>query len=432
VQIELLGSKIKDKKAKVAVIGLGYVGLPLAVEIAKVGFSVFGIDVDKSKINNLKKAISHIDDVNSRELKKVIDRKKLSFYDDYQIIEQADVVIICVPTPLRKTKDPDISYIVSAVEGIKKHMHKNMLIVLESTSFPGTTEEVIKPAIEELGYQVGKDFCLAFSPERIDPGNLSYGTKNIPKVVGGVTERCTEVVKTLYEQIVEKVISTKSAREAEMVKLLENSFRNVNIALINEFAQLCNRMGLDVWDIIKAASSKPFGFMPFYPGPGIGGHCIPCDPTYLSWKAKLIGGNCHLIDLATRINQEMPRYVVDRIENKLTPIENARVLILGISYKKDVSDCRESPGIEILKMLGRRGCLVDFSDPYISGFKDDDTGELISSKELDDEMIQSYDCVLLTTAHSSYDYQWISEKASLIFDCRNAFSNIQSEKIIKL
>ena len=425
-------SKIKNKEAKVAVIGLGYVGLPLAVEIARAGFSVFGIDINKRKIEKLKDSESYIDDVKSEDIVDLIDKKKVSFYDDYQIIKQTDVAIICVPTPLRKTKDPDISFITSAVEEIKKYMHKDMLIVLESTSFPGTTEEVIKPAIEEIGYKVGRDFFLVFSPERVDPGNPVYKTKNIPKVLGGVTNDCTQIAKALYEQVVDKVIIMDSAKEAEIVKLLENTFRNVNIAFINEFAQLCNRLGLDVWKIIKAASSKPFGFMPFYPGPGIGGHCIPCDPTYLSWKAKSTGRNCDLIDLATKINQGMPGYVADLVEKRLGGACGKRILVLGIAYKSDVSDYRESPGIEIMRLLKEKGFEVDYNDPHVAEFSYDGFEGPVGSKDLSSEVLQKYDCVLLSTAHTKYDYKWIAESARLILDCRNAFRNIKSEKIIKL
>ncbi|MCX5749233.1 MAG: nucleotide sugar dehydrogenase [Candidatus Saganbacteria bacterium] len=430
--MEKLLDKIRSKKANIAIIGMGYVGLPLGIEIAKIGFNVLGIDTSKPKTENLNKGNSHVEDVKSEDIRTLLGQGRISFYDNPQVIEKADVVIICVPTPLRKTGDPDISFITSAVQEIKDHIHENMLVILESTTFPGTTDEVVRPQIESFGYKIGENFFLAFSPERVDPGNPAYYTKNIPKVIGGVEIKSGEAAQALYGQVFEKTMLVKDAKTAEMVKLLENTFRNVNIAFINEFCQICHQMKVDVWEIIETAKTKPFGFMPFYPGPGIGGHCITTDPTYLTWKAKFIGGDVQLINLSTQINREMPAYVVTRVEQLIGDLKDKKILLLGMAYKKDISDIRESPAIDVFRLFRQLGSIADYSDPYVPELHDEVTRESFTSKELSKEMISSYDCVVLTTDHSNYDLKMIEDSAKKIFDTRNAFRGVVSDKIYRL
>jgi len=425
-------SRIASKEAAVAVIGLGYVGLPLAVEAAGAGFRVYGVDTSYERTGSLKKGESYVEDVKSSDIKRHQDSGKLSFFDSPSIVEKADAVIICVPTPLRKTGDPDISFITSAVESIKKYMHRDMLIVLESTTFPGTTEEVVKPLIESTGLKAGKDVFIAFSPERVDPGNPKFGTKNIPKIVGGTDALSGDAVETLYSRIFDKVLRVRDSRTAEMVKLLENAFRNVNIAFINEFCLICDRMGVDVWEVIEAAKTKPFGFMPFYPGPGIGGHCITTDPTYLTWKARAVGGDGSLTNLATQINRGMPAYVVTRVEKLLSGLKGKKLLLLGMAYKKDVSDARESPAIEVFRLFRQLGAAADYSDPYVPELRDPETKESFVSKTLSGDLVSSYDCAVLLTDHSGFDYKMIAESAKIIFDTRNAFKGAASDKIVRL
>jgi UDP-N-acetyl-D-glucosamine dehydrogenase len=426
--------RIKNKDATLCVIGLGYVGLPLAVEYARGGFKAVGIDVNEQKVKEVNAGHSYVGDVAAEELKRVVESGKLTATTDFSVIRDVDTVNICVPTPLRKTRDPDISYIVSAVEHIQKYLHKDMLIVLESTTYPGTTEEVILPMLEKGGLEVGKDFFLAFSPERVDPGNASYNTKNIPKVVGGITERCTEAASALYGATLTQTVPVGSAKSAETVKLLENTFRSVNIGLVNEIALMCNKMGIDVWEVIEAAATKPFGFMPFYPGPGLGGHCIPIDPFYLSWKAKLSGFEARFIELAGQINGSMPEYVVSRVGEALNKqrkaINGSKVLILGVAYKADIDDIRESPALDIIRLLQQRGAEVVYHDPYAH----DESGELdgIEPVELTPEALSQCDCAAIITGHSDIDYGLVLEHLPAVVDTRNVLKGMRSEKIIKL
>jgi UDP-N-acetyl-D-glucosamine dehydrogenase len=430
-----LKEKILKKEATVGVIGLGYVGLPLAMEFAKNGYKVIGLDTDKEKINNLLNGNSYVTDVSNESIKEVLSKKKFLPTYDFGKIQEVDVVIICVPTPLRKTKDPDISYILSALNEIKRNFHRDLLIILESTTYPGTTEELIKKEIEDMGYKVGEDFYLCFSPERVDPGNKKFKIKNTPKVIGGVTPKCLELGYLLYSSIIDYVFPVSSPRVAEMAKLLENTFRAVNIALVNELSMMCDRMGIDIWEVVEAASTKPFGFMTFYPGPGIGGHCIPLDPQYLSWKAKSYNFYNRFIELASDINSNMPRYVLSKISEALNYHKNclngSKILILGMAYKKDVSDIRESPSLEIYSLLKKQKANVEYNDPYVNQFYDEN-GILVRPVPLDYSSLNKYDCVVLCTDHSSYDYEKIFVNSKLIVDTRNAFKDFISEKIFKI
>jgi len=435
--VNFLLSRIQNKSASVGIAGLGYVGLPLAVEFAKAGFKVSGVDLSPERIEILKNGQSYVLDVSSEEIGRVLRSGSFTISTSYGSLREADVIIICVPTPLRKTKEPDVTYIKEAVAEIKKIIHFPILLILESTTYPGTTRELIVGEIEGKDCQVGREFFVAFSPERVDPGNQIFQTQNIPKVVGGITSQCTELARALYDHVIEKVIPLKSAEEAEMVKLLENTFRGVNIALVNEMAMMCDRMGIDIWHVIEGAASKPFGFMPFFPGPGIGGHCIPLDPVYLSWKAKTFNFYNRFIELATDINGNMPHFVMAKLTRALNqqkkPLNGSRILLLGMSYKNDVDDIRESPGVEIYKLLRQEKSLVDYHDPYVSCIKGLQEAEgTVYSKELTQECLKSYDCVLLTVAHQRFDYPFIAEHAQLIFDTRNAFKGIHSDKIIRL
>ena len=426
---------IDTKKARICVVGLGYVGLPIAVEAAKIGFTTYGLDSSASRIARLEKGVSYITDVPSDALRKLLG-KRFHPTIDGSIIANSDVIVICVPTPLKRKKIPDVSYIVKAVKAIAKHLRKDQLIILESTTYPGTTDEIARPILEKAGMLEGKDFFLAFSPERIDPSNKRYRFSNIPKVVGGVSKQAQELACSFYSKIVKKVIPVSSARAAESVKLLENTFRIVNIGLANEFAMLCDKLDLDVWEIIEAAKTKPFGFMPFYPGPGIGGHCIPADPVYLSWKAKKAGFKAKMIDLAAKTNNFMPYYIVHRIEALLEKAgksaSNAKVLILGVTYKKDVKDLRESPALEVLEILKKKGFNVSYADPHIP-YLDINSIDLKAVK-LTLASIRRYDLIVLTTAHSGFDYKKIFKSAKVILDTRNAFASagIKADNIIKL
>ncbi len=428
-----LVEKIRNHEARLGIIGLGYVGLPLQVEFAKAGFSTVGIDVSEWKIDEIKKGVSYIKDVPTAELKEQLQAGRIEATTDFSALAECDCINICVPTPLRKTRDPDISYIVSAVEQIAKYLRDGQLIILESTTYPGTTEEVIQPMLEETGKVVGKDFFLAFSPERVDPGNEKFGTKNIPKVVGGVTAACTEAASALYGSTLTTTVPVSSAKVAETVKLLENTFRSVNIGLVNEIALMCNKMDINVWEVISAAATKPFGFMPFYPGPGLGGHCIPIDPFYLSWKAKLAGFEARFIELAGQINGAMPEYVIDRVAHALNDhkkaVNGSRVMILGISYKADIDDIRESPALDIIELLKRKGAEVVYHDTVAS----DEHNELtIPGVELTPEELQKADCVAVITGHKHVDYGFVLEHARSIVDTRNVYSNQQSDKIVRL
>jgi UDP-N-acetyl-D-glucosamine dehydrogenase len=404
------------------------VGLPLAVEFAKAGFEVTGIDLTDSKVARVNAGDSYVGDIPSATLAPLVKSGKLKATTDFSVVRDLDTVNICVPTPLRKTKDPDISYIVASVEQIAKYKHPGMLVVLESTTYPGTTEEVIQPMLEDENFRIGKEFHLAFSPERVDPGNPRFNTKNIPKVVGGVTPACTEIAVALYSSSLTTVVPVSNARVAETVKLLENTFRSVNIGLVNEIALMCNKMNIDVWEVIRAASTKPFGFMPFYPGPGLGGHCIPIDPFYLTWKAREYELSTRFIELAGEINTAMPRYVVARIADELDAragkgLNGARILILGLAYKKNVDDTRESPAFKLIELLEKRGAACDVHDPYVpvvprSREHPDMAGR--KSVPLDPAAVARYDAVLIVTDHDSIDYMSLANSARLIVDTRNA------------
>lgn len=431
----LLKKKIALKKARIGVIGLGYVGLPLAVEFAKKGFKVFGVDVNEKRTQDINRGFSYILDVPSEELKKVVDSNNLCATTNFPTLKKLDAIIICVPTPLRKTREPDISYIISAAKEISKYFEKGKVVVLESTTYPGTTEEIILPMLSKNNLEVGRDFFLAFSPERVDPANKNFNTANIPKVVGGVTAECTRIAKLLYGQIVTDVIGVSSTRTAEMVKLLENTFRSVNIGLVNEMALMCDKLGIDVWEVIDAAKSKPFGFMPFYPGPGLGGHCIPIDPLYLSWKARMHGFEARFIELASQINSQMPNYVVDKIVNGLNKfkksINASKILIVGVSYKKDVNDVRESPAFDIMRILMEKGAGISFFDPHVNSLNIE--GLKLKSVRLNVSLLKKQDCVVIVTDHTNLDYKFIVKNSNLIIDTRNALKGISvNHKIITL
>jgi UDP-N-acetyl-D-glucosamine dehydrogenase len=430
---ERLKQRILNKTAKVGVIGLGYVGLPLAVEFARAGFDVIGIDVQPAKVAQLNSGLSYIKDVSDDVLAPLVRSGKLRATADFSIITELDTLDICVPTPLRKTKDPDMSFVVSATAEIAKYLHPGLLVMLESTTYPGTTDELLLPKLRESGHRVGEDFFLCFSPERVDPGNPDFHTANIPKVVGGITPLCTEMGALFYQQALETVVPVSSTRVAEMVKLLENTFRMINIGLANEMALMCNRMGINVWEVIEAAATKPFGFMPFYPGPGLGGHCIPIDPFYLSWKSREAGIEARFIELAGYINGQMPEHVVDRIQGALNdvqkPVRGSHVHIVGVAYKRDINDVRESPALDIIHLLRRLGAFVTYSDPYVPKIALDD-GEL-QGQDLFPATEQA-DCVVIVTDHTNVDYHAIVERGKVIFDTRNALKEIRSPKISKL
>ena len=427
---EQLARKIQARTARVGIVGLGYVGLPLAVEYAKAGFPVTGIDLSTAKVDRVNAGNSYIADIQAAEFKPLVESGKLRATTDFSVIADLDTVNICVPTPLRKTKDPDMSYIVAATQEIARYFHKGMLIILESTTYPGTTDELVLPMLEKSGLKVGEDFFLCFSPERVDPGNAKFQTKNIPKVVGGTTPACTEIGRIFYQQALEHVVPVSSTQVAEMVKLLENTFRMINIGLANEIAIMCNSMDINVWEVIEAAATKPFGFMPFYPGPGLGGHCIPIDPFYLSWKSKQAGIEARFIELAGNINGQMPHFVVAKIQNALNdhskPIKGSKIHIYGVSYKRDIDDVRESPAIDIMLLLARRGGLITYTDPHVPSMKLEEL-ELTSQDDFSDA-----DCVVIVTDHSAFDYKSLVDKAPLIVDTRNALKNVVSKKIVRL
>ena len=408
---------------EVCVIGLGYVGLPLCVEFARGGLMVTGIDVQDAKVRAIREKTSYIADVESAVLAGLIDEGRLRATTDFSVLEEAEAVCICVPTPLRKSMDPDISYIVAAVEAVAAYLHPGMLIVLESTTYPGTTEELVLPKLEESGLRVGEDFYLAFSPERVDPSNTEYTTRNTPKVIGGITAACTERAAALYRHAVDMVVPVSSAGVAEMVKLLENTYRAVNIGLVNELAIMCDRLQLDVWEVIDAASTKPFGFMPFYPGPGLGGHCIPVDPLYLSWKLKTIKYTARFIELASTINASMPEYVVEKVALALNDdrksIRGSRILVLGVAYKRDVDDVRESPALDILGLLHHRGAELRYADPHVPTVALPDVA--LERYDLSDG-VGEFDCVVIVTDHSAFDYDALMAQARLVVDTRNATS----------
>lgn len=432
--MQKLKKLIAEKKAKVGIVGLGYVGLPLAAEFGKGGFPVTGFEVDARKVREIKGHRSYIPDVPTAAVAELAKKGLLSATLDFSGLKKQDAVIICVPTPLRKSKDPDVSYIVSAIKETRKYLRRGQLIILESTTYPGTTKELVKPMLEQGGLQAGKDFFLAFSPERVDPGNKKFGVKNTPKVVGGVTPACTELAGALYGSVIDTVLKVSSTEAAELVKLLENTFRAVNIAMINELALMCNKLGLDVWEVINAAASKPFGFMPFYPGPGIGGHCIPLDPHYLGWKMKTLNFEPRFIELAGAINSSMPDHTVSRLGEILNTrgkaLSRSRILMIGMAYKPDISDPRESPARDVLTILGKTGAKADYYDPYVS--ETDIEGKVRRSRKDALEHIGDYDCVMIVTPHSCIDYAAIAKKARLVFDTRNATKGIKGKNIYRL
>ena len=417
-----LKDKIRDRSAKVGVVGLGYVGLPLAVEMANAGFHATGIDLVKEKVDSVNSGVSYVLDVGSEAVESVVRANRMRATQSLAAVEGLDTLNICVPTPLRKNKDPDLSYVIAAVEAIRIHIRPGQLIILESTTYPGTTREVVLPILEESGLRVGRDFFLAYSPERVDPANPTYTTTNIPKVVGGITSHCTEIACLLYEQFIEKVVPVSSTDCAEMVKLLENTFRSVNIALANEMALTCHSFGINVWEVIEAAKTKPFGFMPFYPGPGLGGHCIPVDPYYLTWKAKMNGCEPRLIELAGNINNQMPAFMVQRIADALNerrkPLKGSKILGLGVTYKRDTNDIRESPALQVLEGLREKGATVYFCDPYVRSIVV--RGETLKAIELTPHLLQSMDCVAILTDHSGFDYSMVAKFGPMILDTRNA------------
>jgi UDP-N-acetyl-D-glucosamine dehydrogenase len=430
---DTLSEKIAAKTARVGVVGMGYVGLPLAVEYGKAGFSVTGIDVQASKVDALNQGTSYIQDVPTAEVSELVGRGRLRAATDFSIVAELDTINICVPTPLRKTKDPDMSYVVSACERIAEYFHPGMLVILESTTYPGTTDELVRPMLEKTGLRAGEDFFLCFSPERVDPGNPRFQTRNIPKVVGGTTPECTKMGQLFYSQALEKVVPVSSTQVAEMVKLLENTFRMINIGLVNELAVMCSRMGINVWEVIEAAATKPFGFMPFYPGPGLGGHCIPIDPFYLSWKTKQSGIEARFIELAGYINGQMPHFVVEKVQSALNdvckPLRGSRIHIMGVAYKRDIDDVRESPALDIIHLLQSRGAQVSYTDPYVDSLRTE-SGDMHSVPMA--EGVSAADCVVIVTDHKAFAYDELVSQASLILDTRNALRTFTSPNIVRL
>lgn len=424
---QMLLNKIKNQQAILGVVGLGYVGLPLAVEKAKAGYTTIGFDVQEQKVIMVNAGENYIGDIVPEDLTNMVNTGKLKATVDYSFIKDVDCVAICVPTPLDLYQQPDVSYVVNSAKEIAKYLHSGMLIVLESTTYPGTTEEVLKPILEAGGMKAGKDFYLAFSPERVDPGNKFFNTKNTPKVVGGITSDCSEVAAALYEHILEGAVhQVSSPAVAEMEKILENTFRNINIGLANEMAILCNKMGIDVWEVIDAAKTKPYGFMAFYPGPGVGGHCIPIDPFYLTWKAREYNYHTRLIETAGEINNFMPEFVLERSMKLLNrfgkALQGAKVLLLGVAYKQDIDDVRQSPALDVITQLEKYGADLVYHDPFVPQFSY--KGKEYSSVELTEQALVTADLVILTTMHSGFDYAWIAQHAKMIFDTKNAFKEI--------
>lgn len=438
--------KIKNKDARVAIVGLGYVGLPLAVDLAKQGFEVIGIDVDQKKCGSLNGAKSYIEDISDADLKPITGKSGKGFIHattDFSVLKTIDCVSICVPTPLAKTRDPDMSYILAVNEQIKKYIHPNMLIILESTTYPGTTDEIIVPMVEEAGFKVGENAFVAFSPERIDPGNKKYQLKNTPKVIGGSTKKCTDMAVALYGQIVDKVVPVSSTQVAEMVKLLENTYRSINIGFANELSKMCRVLGIDTNEVITAAATKPFGFTPFYPGPGLGGHCIPIDPLYLSWKLRALNYSAKFIELAAEINTSMPEHVVELVSHKLNDmkksINGSKILMMGISYKENISDMRESPAVDVYKILKKKGAEVTYHDPHVATFDVDHhdgvpskTENMVKSVELSNKIIADADLVVITTWHSTFSIEPLMEYAKAIVDTRNATKGVTHSKVVRV
>jgi UDP-N-acetyl-D-glucosamine dehydrogenase len=430
---DFLANKIQNRTAVSGIVGLGYVGLPLAVEFARAGLPVLGFDITQSKVDTLNCGESYIQDVPTSVLGPHVASGKLSATTDFARMAEVDTINICVPTPLRKTKDPDMSYIVAATEKIAQYLHPGMLIILESTTYPGTTDELLLPMLEKSGLKCGVDFFLCFSPERVDPGNPNFQTYNIPKVVGGITPACTELGRMFYSQSLQTVVPVSSTSVAEMVKLLENTFRMINIGMVNELALMCDRMKINVWEVIDAAATKPFGFMPFYPGPGLGGHCIPIDPFYLSWKTRQAGIEARFIELAGYINGQMPHFVVDKIQSALNEhskaVKGSHIHILGVAYKKNIDDVRESPALDIIHLLQERGARITYSDPYVEDLHHE--GQELEASDVA-EGCAAADCVVIVTDHKDFVYTDVLAASKLIVDTRNAMKGLVSEKIVRL
>jgi UDP-N-acetyl-D-glucosamine dehydrogenase len=435
--VELL-RRIRQPDIRAGVIGLGYVGLPLAVELARAGYAVTGLDIDERKVEAIERGTSYIPDVPDTQLAGLVVADRLRATNDFAVIKHLDTVNICVPTPLRKTKDPDVSYMVAAVAQVAKYLHPGMLIMLESTTYPGTTEELVRPMLEATGLMAGRDFFLAFSPERIDPGNAQFHTANVPKVVGGTSVTCASLAAAFYQRAIERVVTVGSTQAAEMVKLLENTFRAVNIGLVNEIAMMCDTLGIDVWEVVDAAATKPFGFMPFYPGPGLGGHCIPIDPFYLSWKAKQNGFEARFIELAGEVNGHMPHYVVERITETLNAsrkaVNGARILVLGVAYKRDIDDVRESPALDVMKLLHEKGAHVAYNDPHVPFLAAElwNGPDALESLALDRQVLEACDCAVVITDHQTFDYQLIADHCRNIVDTRNALRGTAASQLVRL
>lgn len=432
--------KLESRTATIGIVGLGYVGLPLAVAFAQAGFRVVGVDLSTEKMAILNSGQSYIPDIPTAELEPLVKAGKLSGQSTYEVLRDADVVSICVPTPLRKTKDPDMTYVIESSNAVTQISHPGMLVVLESTTYPGTTQEILAPKLEESGdFKIGDNIFVAFSPERIDPGNEVYTVKNTPKVVGGMTPACTEIVQAYYGTIVDRIVPVSSTTAAEMVKLLENTFRAVNIGLVNEIALMCDKLGINVWEVIDAAASKPFGFMPFYPGPGLGGHCIPVDPHYLSWKLKTLNYTARFIELASEINTSMPYYVVNKVTDGLNDqaksVRNAKIAVLGVAYKKDIDDVRESPALDVIQLLEEKGALVTYHDPYVPTIRLEH-GRTMQSVEYTEQWLAEADCVVIVTNHSTYDWKHVLTHSRVVVDSRNATAKFlgqgQQAKVIGL
>lgn len=437
-EAKALYEKLSTRTARTAVIGLGYVGLPLAVEFAHAGFTAIGIDVDKRKCDAINRGESYVQDVPSSAVAALVETGKLYAETDMESKHHRfDTINICVPTPLRKTKDPDLSYVVSATQAVKKLLRPGMLVVLESTTYPGTTEEVVKGILEETGLKVGREFFLAFSPERVDPGNEKWNTRNVPKVVGGVTPDCSRLAAELYGASIERVVQVSSPRAAEMVKLLENTYRAINIGLVNELALMCERIGINAWEIIDAAATKPFGFMPFYPGPGLGGHCIPIDPFYLSWKVKEVGFEARFIELAGQVNGAMPHHVADKVADALNEhskaIRGSNIFVMGVAYKRDIDDVRESPALDVMALLLQKGAHVTYHDPFVPHIDGSHwvSGRRMESVSYSREAVASADCVVVLTDHTAFDYVELVSEARLVVDTRNAIK-ITGANVYKL
>ncbi|MCB9366156.1 MAG: nucleotide sugar dehydrogenase [Calditrichaeota bacterium] len=435
MNLNTLKKKAQDKTLRVGVVGLGYVGLPLAVQFAAKGIRVTGIDVSESKLEKLKRGENYVLDVDDKQLADAVKTGMLEATSDYSVIKDLDAISICVPTPLRKTGDPDISYIIAARDEILKYAHPGLLIVLESTTYPGTTDELMVPAFHEIGLTVGEDVFICFSPERVDPGNERYGTHNTPKVMGGTTPACFDAAQAVYSLVIETIVPVSSTQAAELVKLLENTFRSINIGLVNELAIMCDILGVDVWEVIRAASTKPFGFMPFYPGPGLGGHCIPIDPIYLSWKLKTLKYRARFIELADDINTSMPEYVVQRAADALNEqgkaVKGCNVLVMGVAYKRDIDDSRESPSLDIIELLMKRGATVSYHDPYIPEVAT--ANHEMKSVPIDADSLAKYDLAVICTDHRNIDYGQLCELVPLVFDARNATAALgKRDNVVKL